>query len=93
MALSKRAQSISPSPTLGITARAKALREEGIDIIGFGAGEPDFDTPEHIKQEAIKALSEGGFAFDSGLRLDRLMITSERLSAAQGSAGSRSYLK
>ncbi len=59
MALSKRAQSISPSPTLGITARAKALREEGIDIIGFGAGEPDFDTPEHIKQEAIKALSEG----------------------------------
>ncbi|MFO8100570.1 MAG: pyridoxal phosphate-dependent aminotransferase [Dehalococcoidia bacterium] len=59
MALSKRAQSIGPSPTLGITAKAKAMRAEGIDIIGFGAGEPDFDTPEHIKQEAINALSEG----------------------------------
>ncbi len=59
MNLSKRAQAISPSPTLGITAKAKALRAEGIDIIGFGAGEPDFDTPDHIKQEAIKALSEG----------------------------------
>ncbi len=59
MVLSKRAQAISPSPTLGITAKAKALKAEGVDIIGFGAGEPDFDTPDHIKQEAIKALSEG----------------------------------
>ncbi len=57
--LTKRAQSIRPSPTLAITAKAKAMQAEGIDIIGFGAGEPDFDTPEHIKQEAIKALSEG----------------------------------
>ncbi len=57
--LTKRAQSISPSPTLAITAKAKAMQVEGIDIIGFGAGEPDFDTPEHIKQAAIKALSEG----------------------------------
>ncbi|MBM3133182.1 MAG: aminotransferase class I/II-fold pyridoxal phosphate-dependent enzyme, partial [Chloroflexi bacterium] len=59
MSLTKRAQSISPSPTLGITARAKAMMAEGIDVIGFGAGEPDFDTPEHIKQEAVKAISEG----------------------------------
>lgn len=59
MKLSKRALSINPSPTLGITAKAKALRAQGIDIIGFGAGEPDFDTPDHIKQAAIKALSEG----------------------------------
>ena len=59
MNLSNRAKSISPSPTLGITARAKAMKAEGIDIIGFGAGEPDFDTPDHIKQEAIKAISEG----------------------------------
>lgn len=57
--LTKRAQSISPSPTLAITAKAKAMQAEGIDIIGFGAGEPDFDTPEHIKQAAVKALSEG----------------------------------
>ena len=57
--LTKRAKSISPSPTLAITAKAKAMQAEGIDIIGFGAGEPDFDTPDHIKQAAIKALSEG----------------------------------
>ncbi len=59
MIFSKRALSISPSPTLGITARAKALRAEGIDIIGFGAGEPDFDTPDHIKEAAVAAINEG----------------------------------
>jgi aspartate aminotransferase len=58
-ALTKRAKAISPSPTLAITAKAKAMQAEGIDVIGFGAGEPDFDTPEHIKQAAIKAISEG----------------------------------
>ncbi|MFA5375230.1 MAG: pyridoxal phosphate-dependent aminotransferase [Dehalococcoidia bacterium] len=57
--LTKRAKAISPSPTLAITAKAKAMQAEGIDVIGFGAGEPDFDTPEHIKQAAIKAISEG----------------------------------
>ena len=59
MTLSKRAQSISPSPTLSLTAKAKAMRAQGIDVIGFGAGEPDFDTPDHIKREAVKAISEG----------------------------------
>lgn len=57
--LSQRVQSIKPSPTLAITARAAALRAEGKDIIGLGAGEPDFDTPEHIKQAAIDALNNG----------------------------------
>lgn len=57
--LSQRVQSIKPSPTLAITARAAALRAEGKDIIGLGAGEPDFDTPEHIKQAAIEALNKG----------------------------------
>ena len=59
MVLSRRARSIGPSPTLGLTARAKAMRAEGIDVIGFGAGEPDFDTPAHIKEEAKRALDEG----------------------------------
>ncbi|MDD5094901.1 MAG: pyridoxal phosphate-dependent aminotransferase [Dehalococcoidia bacterium] len=59
MTLSRRAQSISPSPTLALTAKARALRAKGIDVIGFGAGEPDFDTPDHIKKEAVKAISEG----------------------------------
>ena len=56
--LSQRVQSIKPSPTLAITARAAALRAEGKDIIGLGAGEPDFDTPDHIKQAAVKALDK-----------------------------------
>lgn len=57
--LSQRVQSIKPSPTLAITARAAALKAEGKDIIGLGAGEPDFDTPEHIKQAAIVAINNG----------------------------------
>lgn len=59
MVLSKRISSISPSVTLAITAKAKQMKAEGIDVIGFGAGEPDFDTPEHIKNAAKKALDEG----------------------------------
>lgn len=59
MKLSQRVQRIKPSPTLAITARAAQLRAEGRDIIGFGAGEPDFDTPEHVKQAAIEAIQEG----------------------------------
>lgn len=57
--LSQRVQSIKPSPTLAITARAAALKAEGKDVIGLGAGEPDFDTPNHIKQAAITAINEG----------------------------------
>jgi len=57
--LSKRVQSIKPSPTLAVTARAQELKAQGKDIIGLGAGEPDFDTPEHIKQAAIDAIHNG----------------------------------
>ena len=57
--LSDRVQRIKPSPTLAITARAAELRAQGKDIIGLGAGEPDFDTPEHIKAAAIKAIADG----------------------------------
>ncbi len=57
--LSKRVQLIKPSPTLAVTARAAALKAQGKDIIGLGAGEPDFDTPEHIKQAAINAIHAG----------------------------------
>jgi aspartate aminotransferase len=57
--LSQRVQAIKPSPTLAITARAAELRSQGKDVIGLGAGEPDFDTPEHIKQAAIEALNKG----------------------------------
>ncbi len=57
--LSKRVQRIKPSPTLLVTARANELKAAGKDIIGLGAGEPDFDTPEHIKQAAIEAINSG----------------------------------
>lgn len=57
--LSARVQAVKPSPTLAITARAAELRAAGKDVIGLGAGEPDFDTPTHIKDAAKKALDEG----------------------------------
>jgi aspartate aminotransferase len=57
--ISRRAASLTPSLTLTIDSKAKQLKAEGQDVVGFGAGEPDFDTPQHIKDAAIKALSEG----------------------------------
>ncbi len=57
--LSQRVQAVKPSPTLAITARAAELRAAGKDVIGLGAGEPDFDTPEHIKEAAIRAIHAG----------------------------------
>jgi aspartate aminotransferase len=57
--LSSRAKSLKPSPTLAINAKAKSMQAQGIHVISFGAGEPDFDTPGNIKQAAKKALDEG----------------------------------
>ncbi len=57
--LSSRVQAIKPSPTLAVTSKAAELRAAGQDIIGLGAGEPDFDTPKHIKQAAIDAINNG----------------------------------
>ncbi|MBN1614853.1 MAG: pyridoxal phosphate-dependent aminotransferase [Deltaproteobacteria bacterium] len=59
MKLTKRIGLIKPSPTLAITMKANALKAQGKDIIGFGAGEPDFDTPNHIKQAAVEAIEAG----------------------------------
>lgn len=59
MELSQRVQAIKESPTLAVTARAAKLKAEGKDIIGLGAGEPDFDTPQHIKDAAKKAIDDG----------------------------------
>lgn len=57
--LSKRAASIQPSSTLAISAKAKQMRAEGMDVVGFGAGEPDFDTPDYIKHAGIAAIRDG----------------------------------
>ncbi|MCH7918845.1 MAG: pyridoxal phosphate-dependent aminotransferase [Planctomycetes bacterium] len=59
MKISQRAQSVPPSMTIAVTARAKELKAEGVDIVGFGAGEPDFDTPQYIKDAAIEAIQAG----------------------------------
>jgi len=59
MKVSKRAQAVPPSATLAVTARAKELKAQGINVVGFGAGEPDFDTPQYIKDAAIEALKAG----------------------------------
>ena len=59
MEISARAAQLTPSLTLTIDSKAKAMKAEGIDVCGFGAGEPDFDTPEHIKEAAIRAIRAG----------------------------------
>ena len=59
LTLSSRVQEIKPSPTLAITAKAKLLQAEGVDVVNFGAGEPDFDTPDNIKEAGIKAIRDG----------------------------------
>jgi aspartate aminotransferase len=57
--LSERVKRVKPSPTLAVTTRARELKAAGKDVIGLGAGEPDFDTPDHIKQAAIEAIQNG----------------------------------
>jgi aspartate aminotransferase len=59
MKVSKRAQQVPTSATIAVTARAKELQAQGVDVVSFGAGEPDFDTPDYIKEAAIQAMKEG----------------------------------
>src|SRR5260370_36804272 len=63
VSLSKRVQKVKPSPTLAVTARAAKLKAEGKDIIGLGAGEPDFDTPVHIADAGVDAIPFGLTAY------------------------------
>ncbi|MFY7951938.1 MAG: pyridoxal phosphate-dependent aminotransferase, partial [Armatimonadaceae bacterium] len=57
--LSRRAVNCAPSPTLAITAKANQMKADGLDVLAFGAGEPDFDTPQHVKDAAVDALARG----------------------------------
>ncbi|MEK6690359.1 MAG: pyridoxal phosphate-dependent aminotransferase [Nitrospirota bacterium] len=72
MSLSKRVSGIKPSPTLEIDAKARALKSQGIDIIGFGIGEPDFNTPDNIKETAIKAIRDGFTKYTAVSGIDEL---------------------
>ena len=57
--LANRVMALTPSTTLAITAKAKELKEQGVDVIGLGAGEPDFNTPQHIFDAAVQSMNEG----------------------------------
>jgi len=59
MFLSERIKAIKPSPTMAINAKAVSMRQAGVDVISFGVGEPDFDTPRHIRDEAMRAMEDG----------------------------------
>ena len=59
MLLAKRVSKLKPSPTLAIDAKAKAMIAQGIDVVNFGVGEPDFDTPDNVKEAAIRAINNG----------------------------------
>jgi aspartate aminotransferase len=85
MEISARAAQLSPSLTLSIDSKAKAMKAEGIDVCGFGAGEPDFDTPEHIKAAAIAALEAGFTKYTPSAGLPELrQAIAEKLEADNG---------
>src|SRR3954470_19592729 len=85
MEISARAAQLSPSLTLSIDAKAKAMKAEGIDVCGFGAGEPDLDTPEHIKQAAIQALEAGFTKYTPSAGLPELrQAIADKLQADNG---------
>src|SRR5690554_1849148 len=70
--LAKLAGKISPSMTIAITAKAKKMVEDGMDIVGFGAGEPDFDTPGYIADAGVRAIREGKTRYTSAYGIDGL---------------------
>lgn len=72
MKLAKRVQALTPSTTLAITAKAKELKAQGLDIIGLGAGEPDFNTPQHIIDEATASMNEGQTKYTPAAGLPKL---------------------
>jgi len=85
MKLSRRLDPITPSPTLALNAKAKALAAQGVDIVGFAAGEPDFDTPDFIKQAAVKALEQGFTKYTATAGIPELRkAISEKLSKENG---------
>ncbi len=72
MGLSERIGRIKPSPTLAVSSKAKAMKVKGIDVVSFGAGEPDFDTPQHIKEAAIQAIQNGFTKYTPASGIDEL---------------------
>ncbi len=93
MKLASRVSLIKPSPTMAITMKAQALRAAGKDVVGFGAGEPDFDTPDHIKMAAIAAIGEGFTKYTAVGGIDALKdAIREKLSRDNGLSYQRSQI-
>ncbi len=85
MKVSKRAQEVPPSATIAVTARAQQLKAQGVDVIGFGAGAPDFDTPDYIKDAAIAALRAGKTKYTAAAGIIELRtIIAEKLRKENG---------
>jgi len=85
MSLARRVRSIKPSPTLSLEAKAKAMRREGIDVISFSAGEPDFDTPEGVKDAGIAAIREGFTKYTATSGIEELRrAVADKLARDQG---------
>lgn len=85
VSLAKRVMALTPSTTLAITAKAKELKEQGVDVIGLGAGEPDFNTPEHILEAAVQSMKAGHTKYTPSAGLPALKkAISEKLLRDQG---------
>ncbi len=85
MKISKRAQSVPTSATIAVTSRAQELKAQGVDVVGFGAGAPDFDTPEYIKDAAIEALKAGKTKYTSAAGIVELRAAiAEKLQKENG---------
>ncbi len=85
MKVSKRAQQVPPSATIAVTARAQELKSQGVDVVGFGAGEPDFDTPDYIKNAAIEALKAGQTKYTPAAGIPKLRaVIAEKLKRENG---------
>ena len=101
--LSPRAKNIKPSATLSLSAKVKALNAAGAGVIGFTAGEPDFDTPQHIKQTAIDALNagktkympvQGDLALDKQLQINcnvKTQLAAAAMTSSSPPAASKRY--
>ena len=85
MKVSKRAQQVPPSATIAVTARAQELKAQGVDVVGFGAGAPDFDTPDYIKDAAIAALKAGQTKYTPAAGIPKLRaVIAEKLKRDNG---------
>jgi aspartate aminotransferase len=85
MKVSKRAQEVPPSATIAVTARAQELKKQGVDVVGFGAGAPDFDTPDYIKDAAVAALRAGQTKYTAANGIIELrQVIAEKLKRENG---------